>query len=427
MRYGRAIILAAAALLALGVASPLPGGERGPVRADHYDGPREMFGELGFSEGQTDVFIVRMQDVTPQKYKFADSTTTPNTIDTPWTTVAALGAAEVEFDQLIGLAKEFECNTLHASGLRTFCVTNGPQTGVRYTVIITMFDGPFPTDDTGGLSVNLSWPTNVAGLPGWQAQGPFIGDTWQQAGRIPPYVINEPWGMQVSQLDANGSLMDDASSQAFGLVHGNTLAMFSPTMELMQGQPTLEDLSYGFAIHVHDGSFGACDSCRSTITPIPAFPREGLMRFDERELIIAGLPDPEPSGSTSNDTTGGGSAPSPAAGAGSTTGSDTTGGGSSRSGSTSGGSSGGTTGGSSVATGGGSNDTLLYAGLAAGLALIGGGGCSSGAAASCSPAVRAPGSPSRTWSGRRRGRRGRPRRIRRSSRHSAERWAPTQT
>ena len=173
-----------------------------------YDGPREMFGELGFSEGQTDVFIVRMQDVTPQKYKFADSTTTPNTIDTPWTTVAALGAAEVEFDQLIGLAKEFECNTLHASGLRTFCVTNGPQTGVRYTVIITMFDGPFPTDDTGGLSVNLSWPTNVAGLPGWQAQGPFIGDTWQQAGRI-PYVINEPWGMQVSQLDANGSLMDD--------------------------------------------------------------------------------------------------------------------------------------------------------------------------------------------------------------------------
>jgi hypothetical protein len=361
-----AVLVALAAVAALGAttAAPAPGG----AGAVAFAGPGDAFARFGFNDGQIELLTMQIGDVEPQKFKFADDVNVPNTIDTPWTTVTGFGAAEVQFDLLTGLAKEFPCNTLHADGFRTFCVNGGPAPNVPYAVFMTTFDGAFPVDDTGGLAVDLSWPTNVVGIEGWQVNFPFVGDTWQQASRIPHITGGQgPWMAEVIQ-HSNGALLPDPSSGSFGVLGGDTLLMFSPTSELMQGQTTWEGFSYGFAIHVHDGSFGSCPTCESTITAVPPVPRDVLIGYTEGDIIVAGAPDPVVEATVSA-TTSTGTTSSEA------TSTQTSAGGTSSTDTTSTGGTAGDGGSSDAGTGGaGSSNGLWYAGLLAGFGAIGGGG-----------------------------------------------------
>jgi hypothetical protein len=377
MRYRASLLLLAlASLLAIAAFdAPAPNAEQ---PHPGFNGPADALTRLGFTDSQADAITSRVLPVDPQKFKYADDVNTPNTIDFPWTTVTGFGAAEVQFDVPTGLAREFRCNEAYPDGFRTFCTDGGPQPGVAYAVFITTFEGGSLLDDMGNYWVNLSWPTNIGDNPGWQPQGPFVGDTWQQASRITYITYGpDPWSMHVSQLQ-DGALIDDPDSHSFALLGGNTLLEFSPSGELMQGAPTWDAFSYGFAIHIHDGTFGSCPTCESTISAIPPVPRDTLIGWDVGDVIIAGAVDATPSPTTpASSSTDSGTTGSDTTGSDSSSGSDTTG-------STTGSDTTSTTGGSDTSTGGGDSadsstssggtDMTLLLGLLAGLGLMGAGG-----------------------------------------------------
>jgi hypothetical protein len=263
------------------------------------------FEYLGFSGPQASELMKLVQPIDPQRYRFATDVNGPPTLDDPWTQVTGFGAAEVQFDpNSFAGSGAFKCNML-GNGYRSVCADGGPQPGVTYTSFFTTFGDEFPIADSNEQFINLSWPTTIGDLPTWQSQGPYVGDTWQGASFIPYLTYGpDPWALQVSVLQ-DGTLIDDPGSQAFGLLGGNTSILFVPTSELMQGAPTWDGFRFGFALHVHDGTYGSCETCTSVITPVPAFPRDGLIPFAENGLVIAAGPAtaPEPTSQPATSTT----------------------------------------------------------------------------------------------------------------------------
>ena len=258
--------------------------------ADGIEGVASALQLFGFSEQQAQELADRAMAITPQQYRFADDVGNANTIDFPWTTVTSFGAAEVQFDDFSFMGDaSFPCNQQIGDDHLAFCADGGPRSGVPYLAMYTTFAGDFPVMDTGGLAVNFSWPTNIEGMPGWEPIPAYAaGDTWQGASRIPYLTYGpEPWALAVSQL-SDGMLADDPNSGAFGLLGGDTLILFAPTDELMQGTSDPSQLRYGFALHVHDGTFGACETCGSIVTAIPPVPRTQLLGYGDMPLMVVG-------------------------------------------------------------------------------------------------------------------------------------------
>ncbi len=76
-------------------------------------------------------------------------------------------------------------------------------------------------------------------------------------------------------MTPDGGLID-APSNGVWVIGNGAAAVFVPVNEI-SGYNNIDELWIGFAIHVHDGSFGSCPTYQSVIQTFPGVPRgDGL-------------------------------------------------------------------------------------------------------------------------------------------------------
>ena len=251
-----------------------------------FASPVDLLIELGFSAGQA-LQMVEGGAATPFEtslFRFADDPNSPPTIDPLFGQVTGAGASFLtvgpEFNPDRILCDNSPDPLFGAPGDdRILILCDGTDTlvGGDYIVGHAQLGGPLPPADP--LSQNFSFPMSFPGQPTWQALPAYPGDTWQ-GGSVIPYVTQEPGGTGVfnfntSVVQPDGSLVNTPSGSIF-VAGGDSMFVFVPADNFPGLTPdTVGDLGFGVAVHLHDGSFGACATCDSTVTAFPPVPRDG--------------------------------------------------------------------------------------------------------------------------------------------------------
>jgi hypothetical protein len=229
-------------------------------------------------------------DVTSTPFRFADDVSSRPTIALPWTDVNVVGAFPVQFNSFpapFNAPPGSLCDQ-NAGGTRFICGdSTGLATNVPYTLFISTHEASLAVDPL--LDVNLSFPGRPGMVSGWAAVPPFVGDTWQGAAAVPQIVFDDGKpALKFSRLQG-ASFADGPCAGCVGILEGPNVGLFVPNI-LLAADGNLDGFQWSFAMHTHDGTFGECPSCRSTITAFPAVPRESsdLLPFDPARLLTFG-------------------------------------------------------------------------------------------------------------------------------------------
>lgn len=154
--------------------------------------------------------------------------------------------------------------------------------------------------DFEDLFIQIDIPIGFEGAPGWEAVPAFPGDTWQGGSLILSIQMAPGEDTVFELIDATnnfGSIPFDGFFAAG--VDWAVLGVDVTTLE-MYGGPG--DMRWAFASHVHDGSYGACETCLSVINAFPQVPRtvNDLLSFPPGITLA---PQPLPTTTTSTTTT----------------------------------------------------------------------------------------------------------------------------
>jgi hypothetical protein len=233
------------------------------ARADEA-GLAEIFGELGFSTDQTNELIASTEPFSMVPYRFADDPTGLATIsptDSPWTQPLAIGSELIVFPEG-GRTPSFPTDALVVNS------GAGLVPGRPYAFFWATYAAEMPVSDFGELTVNISAPILVPGGEPWVPLPQYPADTWG-AGSIFPYLDGpNPWTFAMSAT-SDGSLTTVAFDGVAFI--GSGVSGFAVDANALLGVGgDWNTLTFGYAFHVHDGRFGICATCPSTISAVPA-------------------------------------------------------------------------------------------------------------------------------------------------------------
>lgn len=234
----------------------------------------EVLTHLGATPDQGAEFASNMMPLDIVPYRFADNPSGEATLsadDFPWMRPNAIGADLVQLPSDFA-GPSFPEGTVHATS------GNGLVPGGVYGLFLASYDGEMTEDNMGGLYFNLSIPTVKPGADVWVPAAAFPADTWGGAGTIPYLTYGpNPWGLSMSQVQQDGSLAD-VPFDGFGFV-GHGVSGFLVDIDSLVGPGgDWNELGFGFALHVHDGTFGSCDTCRSAIYASPRIGPESSLK-----------------------------------------------------------------------------------------------------------------------------------------------------
>lgn len=252
-----------------------------PVTAQN-DPVSEVYGDdLAADQRQIDVVNAQLMPIPDtQMYRYSDDNSGPPTLtdeEAGYITPTAMGAYQFQWNNPDQLPTFPNVADAASSGLGAN-INGGPLPGQTYIVFTAVMadDIPFGPDDDE-FSKNFAFIISVHGHEGWVSRPQFPADTWEAAA----YVLNitygrNPWDARI--LEVRGGDLKETPASGFWYVGGNVVvfgvdaAMFG-TSDDTGFMDNLDWLGFGWAGHVHDGSFGSCDTCLSKLTTYPSTPR----------------------------------------------------------------------------------------------------------------------------------------------------------
>ena len=127
-----------------------------------------------------------------------------------------------------------------------------------------------PTMTNTNLWVQTDFIIGWDSLPGWKALDQYPGDTWQGASLAltAQYQPGKPLDFSLEDTANNFAPITFDGLYA----RGDAWTMAAIDLDTIDGYGG-PGWKYGFASHVHDGSYGSCPTCASIITTYPAVPR----------------------------------------------------------------------------------------------------------------------------------------------------------
>ncbi len=152
-------------------------------------------------------------------------------------------------------------------------VGNGLTDNGDYLFFVATRATPTNASPQTGLVSQIEFPIGFAGETGWVAQSTFPGDTWQGASLVLSSQLTLEGKFNTTLYDVGNGFAPLPFNGLFA--RGPDWAMAAidwGTLEAYNPQP----VSWGFASHVHDGSFGSCPTCSSIVTAYPPVPRTSV-------------------------------------------------------------------------------------------------------------------------------------------------------
>jgi len=125
----------------------------------------------------------------------------------------------------------------------------------------------------GGVDrfVQIDFVVGFEGSPGWEAIDTFPGDTWQGGSLILSAKIQPGEDPVVELIDANDGF---ASVPFVGFfAAGPDWVIAGVDVASLVAYGGTGEMRWAFGSHVHDGSYGACETCLSVINAYPPVPR----------------------------------------------------------------------------------------------------------------------------------------------------------
>jgi hypothetical protein len=176
----------------------------------------------------------------------------------------------------------------------------GPVVNTKYALMWAQMGGPIPIEDPMELFQNWSFPFGIPGQPTWNPLSQFPQDTWGGASVI-PYISYgpQPWGFNLSVVQEDGSLLD-TEFNGFAIVYNDMIIV--GVDEDTMFPDGIDGITYGFAGHIHDGTYGATPSSKSLVTFATGTPGT-LTSAPPTGLLVVGTGAPPPTTTTTAPTT----------------------------------------------------------------------------------------------------------------------------
>ncbi len=267
--------------LAFGVAAALIAGSA-PASIDDTDAPAAVTVIENSTLASTPVrSIADALNALPQvsSYRYGDDPTGVATLDrdaVPAASPDLLGVALLD----PGSAGYGDLQSMIASYSAEYAVAGqGLDDAHDYALFIATRDGALdptvtPRDD---LWVQTDFLIGWDDLPGWTALKKYPGDTWQGASLALTAQLQPGKPLTLDLEDTANDFASVPFNGFFAL--GDSWAMAAIDLDTITGYGGA-DWKYGFASHVHDGSYGSCPTCASRITTYPAVPRMSADLYD---------------------------------------------------------------------------------------------------------------------------------------------------
>jgi flagellar biosynthesis chaperone FliJ len=155
----------------------------------------------------------------------------------------------------------------------------GPTGALADTSMVLFFAGRDPGPDGAldefdigpGLQAQVDLVIGFDGLPGWQAIDAFPGDTWQGGSLILSAQLMPGEPPVLDLINANDGFESVPFSGFFAAGPDWMIAGVDVDTLVANGGPG--EMRWAFGSHVHDGSYGACETCLSVINAYPPVPR----------------------------------------------------------------------------------------------------------------------------------------------------------
>jgi hypothetical protein len=158
---------------------------------------------------------------------------------------------------------------------------------VPYVVAHAVFPGEIPTAEPMEHSVGYTFLFDVAGYDPWRPDPAFPLDPWSGATHAVSLAYGPgPWDLTIFELFDGEPAPVDVSG--FAIVRGSTLVVGVDLASLTGIGPDSR-FGFGYAGHVHDGRYGACEACPSRISTLPGFPRGALPPYTGGPVIEPGF------------------------------------------------------------------------------------------------------------------------------------------
>jgi len=155
----------------------------------------------------------------------------------------------------------------------------------------------------GGVDrfVQIDFVVGFEGSPGWEAIDAFPGDTWQGGSLILSAKMQPGEAPFVELIDANNEFASVPFSGFFAAGPDWMIAAVDLNTLIANGGDG--EMRWAFGSHVHDGSYGACETCLSVINAYPPVPRtiDDLVVFPP--VIPLSIPEVATTTTTSTTTT----------------------------------------------------------------------------------------------------------------------------
>ncbi len=219
------------------------------------------------------------------RYRFGDNPQGVATIRSevvPLSMPDALGAVvldpgSVGFGDFIDVVRDSSATFVSAG--------NGLGDDLPAAFFIASMNSPsdLPPGSNDDLFIQTEFVIGFDAMPGWQALPAYPGDTWQGGSLILSGMQTPGEPPELDLIDANNEFAS-VPFDGFFAYHEDWIiaAVDLETLESYGGM----DMSFGYAVHAHDGSYGGCEDCASTVTAYPPFPRSGLMPFPGGPFLL---------------------------------------------------------------------------------------------------------------------------------------------
>ena len=171
----------------------------------------------------------------------------------------------------------------------------GPLPDTSYALMWAQMKGQIPVEDPMELFQNWSFPFGIPGQPTWNPFSDFPQDTWGGASVIPYITYGpQPWGFFMSVVHEDGSLQN-ADFTGFALIYNDMIIV--GVDEHTMFPDGIDGITYSFAGHIHDGTYGSCADCRSLVTFATGTPGT-LAAAPPTGTLVVGSGTPPPSTTT---------------------------------------------------------------------------------------------------------------------------------
>ena len=171
----------------------------------------------------------------------------------------------------------------------------GPLPDTSYALMWAQMKGQIPVEDPMELFQNWSFPFGIPGQPTWNPFSDFPQDTWGGASVIPYITYGpQPWGFFMSVVHEDGSLQN-ADFTGFALIYNDMIIV--GVDEHTMFPDGIDGITYSFAGHIHDGSYGSGPNSRSLVTFATGTPGT-LAAAPPTGTLVAGSGTPPPSTTT---------------------------------------------------------------------------------------------------------------------------------